>query len=83
MISAQMQMPPGHELEEVARRAATTVPTVRRFFRGEPGKPRIDARIIAALRELGGGLLLGPSSPPPTARAVPPAWAPHPQRNTR
>ncbi len=46
-------IPPGHELEKIANRAATTVPTVRNYLRGAPGKPRIAARVRAALLDMG------------------------------
>jgi hypothetical protein len=46
-------IPPGHVLEKIADRAATTVPTVRNYLRGGTSKPRIAARIDAALAELG------------------------------
>ena len=46
-------LPPAHELERVAQLANTTVPTVRKHLRGGTGKPRIAARIQAALIALG------------------------------
>lgn len=53
MESNAKALPPGHELERIAQLASTTVPTVRNYLKGAPGKPRISARIQNALRELG------------------------------
>ena len=49
----QKPIPPWHELERVAALALTTVPTVRNYLLGAPGKSRIAARVKAALLELG------------------------------
>jgi len=53
MQSSRKPIPPGHELEKVADLADTTLQTVRNYLLCGPGKPRIAARIAAALAELG------------------------------